>query len=48
MKGFEQYLKALIECYGTTKGKPLNLDDETIMKMGEKLRSLIAEEIKQA
>lgn len=45
MKEFERYLKALIEAYGTTEGKPLNLDEETVLKWGKKLRSIIADEI---
>lgn len=47
MKEFERYLKALLECFGTTEGKPCHLEDETVIRWGEKLRSLIAEEIKQ-
>ena len=45
MKKFEEYLKAVIELYGTTRGNPCNLDDATVIKIGAKLRSLVAEEI---
>ena len=44
MKTFEKYIKALIEFFGTTEGNPLNLDDETVIKIGQKLRAILADE----
>ena len=45
LTAFEHYIKSVIEAYGTQPGKPLDLPDDTVKRISQKLLALAKPEL---
>lgn len=45
LTAFEYYIKAVIEAYGTQPGKPLDLPDDSVKRISQKLLTLAKPEL---